>query len=76
MGLQMEYKVKYDPTADALYIKIKEDKIKDTTEIDTNIIVDYNEKGEIIGIEILNFSKTKINLNQLITKGIEATITT
>ena len=72
----MEYKVKYDPTADALYIKIKEDKIKDTAEIDTNIIVDYNEKGEIIGIEILNFSKTKINLNQLITKGIEATITT
>ena len=61
----MEYRIDYDPSADALYIKIREDKIADSLEITDKIIVDLNEKKEIIGIEILNFSQTKIDLNNV-----------
>ena len=70
----MEYRIDYDPSADALYIKIREDKIADSLEITDKIIVDLNEKKEIIGIEILNFSQTKIDLNKLVIKGIETVV--
>ncbi len=55
----MKFKVKYDRTADALYVRLKEDKIVDSDEPSPGIIVDYNENGEIVGIEILWFSKRK-----------------
>ena len=45
-------KVEYDPEADIMYIKIKEDKIKDTVDLGEDIWADLNEKGEIVGIEI------------------------
>ena len=46
-------KIRYDKDADAMYIKLKEDEIVNTKEIDRNTIIDLNKKGEIIGIEIL-----------------------
>jgi uncharacterized protein YuzE len=45
-------KVRYDPESDILYIQIKEDKVKETVDLDDDIFADLNEKGEIIGIEI------------------------
>ena len=45
-------KVEYDPEADIMYIKIKEDKIRDTVDLGEDIWADLNEKGEIVGIEI------------------------
>ncbi len=45
-------KVRFDPEANILYISIKDDKVKDMEDIDDDIWVEYNEKGEIIGIEI------------------------
>ncbi|MCS6769374.1 MAG: DUF2283 domain-containing protein [Candidatus Caldarchaeum sp.] len=70
----MEYHVEYDPAADALYIKVKQAQIKETVELADNIIVDIGPEGETIGIEILNYSKTKIDLKQIFTKGIEAAV--
>jgi uncharacterized protein YuzE len=46
-------KMKYDPDADALYIKVKNDKVNHTKEIDSNTVVDFNKEGEMIGLEIL-----------------------
>ena len=46
-------KITYDKDADAMYIKLKDDEIVNTKEIDRNTIIDLNKKGEIIGIEIL-----------------------
>ncbi len=66
--------VSYDPVADALYIKLREDKVANSIELCSNVIVDYNDRGEIVGIEILNFSKSRISLNELIIKGIEVTL--
>ena len=45
-------KVRFDPEANILYISIKEEKVKDMEDINDDIWVEYNEKGEIIGIEI------------------------
>jgi len=70
----LEYKISYDPEADALYIRVKEDEISNTIELRENIIIDLNPKGELIGIEILNFTKTSINLNEILTEGIEELI--
>ena len=65
----VEYRVEYDPAADALYIRVRDDKIVDSIEIRKDIIVDLNDKGDIVGVEIINFSKSKINLNNTNWKG-------
>ena len=56
----------YDKRTDAIYIKLKEDEIVESEEIEEGIIVDYNEKGEIVGIEVLGIKERKIDLNELI----------
>jgi len=47
---------KYDKIADALYVRIKKGKVFKTKEEDT-WLVDYDKSGNILGIEILNYSK-------------------
>lgn len=48
--------MKYDKSADALYIALKKGKILRTQE-HGGYLVDYNKNGEILGLEILNYSK-------------------
>jgi len=50
-------KVRYDPEADIFYILVKEGKVKDTEEIDEDLFVEYDENGNIIGIEIWQAGK-------------------
>jgi uncharacterized protein YuzE len=50
-------RITYDPNADALYIKLKEDKIDESDEIAKGIVVDYDIEQNPVGIEILNASK-------------------
>ena len=50
-------KVKYDKDVDILYIHLSDEKIKESDEDKPGIIFDYNEDGNIIGIEVLNASK-------------------
>lgn len=55
-------KFEYDKDVDAAYIyleyPIKEGGAKKTIELNENIIVDFDEKGKLLGVEILNASKT------------------
>ncbi len=46
-------KIRYDPDADAMYIKLKEENVDHTKEIDENTIIDFNKKNQVIGVEIL-----------------------
>lgn len=55
-----EYTIRYDSDADALYIRIREGKVLESDEVEDRIIVDYDEKGNVVGIEVLEFSKRKI----------------
>ena len=58
--------ISYDAEADTLYIKFGSGKPKDSVEIDDGIIIDVSEDGEILGIEIISFSKRGIDLNKII----------
>jgi uncharacterized protein YuzE len=48
--------IKIDTTADALYIRLKRGKISKTKDRGDHF-VDYDKKGNLLGFEILNFSK-------------------
>jgi len=56
----------YDHVADALYTKFSDGEVADSKEISEGIIIDYDQNGRVIGVEILNLSKRKIDLNRLI----------
>jgi uncharacterized protein YuzE len=58
--------IKYDKVADALSIRLSGGKVEDSEELKPGIILDYGKKGDLIGIEVLNFSHHNINLNELI----------
>ncbi|MBI5389990.1 DUF2283 domain-containing protein [Candidatus Woesearchaeota archaeon] len=45
--------ITYDPDADAMYIRFREDAVSRTQEADRNTILDFNKDEEVIGVEIL-----------------------
>ena len=50
-------RVTYDKKIDALYIGLKRGKAKKTIEKDDNFLIDIDAKGDVIGFEVLNYSK-------------------
>jgi len=50
-------KIVYSKDVDAIYIELLPDKAKESDAISDDVIVDYNDEGKIVGIEILNASK-------------------
>ena len=50
-------KIEYSKEADALYMKFNDKEITDTDEISEDMILDYDENGNVIAVEILNASK-------------------
>ena len=63
-------KTSYDPKYDVMYLKLTDGKVADTIEAEKNVLIDYRDQGEIIGIEIINASgQTKINpLHEIVIK--------
>jgi len=55
-------KIRYDPEADALYIRFRDTKVDHTTELDENTMVDYDKDNQVIGIEILFVKERNPNL--------------
>ncbi|RLI09921.1 DUF2283 domain-containing protein, partial [Candidatus Bathyarchaeota archaeon] len=45
--------VKYDRAADSLYIKLKEGKVVESDEVAPGVILDFDEEGEVVGMEIV-----------------------
>ena len=56
----------FDKVANVLYLRFSDEKVESTEEINEGIIIDYGKREHVIGIEILNFSDRKLNLNDLI----------
>jgi len=56
----------FDKVANALYLRFSRESIKSSEEIVEGIIIDYGLYDNLIGIEVLNFTKKKLNLNKLI----------
>jgi len=72
----IELRIKYDRIADAIYIRLKDEKVAESDEVAPGVIVDLNEKNEIVGIEVLWASKRKLDLMKLIVEGPEALVST
>jgi len=52
-------KIKYDNETDTIYMILLNDKIVESEEKSKDVIVDYNEKDEVVAVEILNVRKNE-----------------
>jgi uncharacterized protein YuzE len=50
-------RVRVDHAADAVYLNLTDRPIKDSAEVADGIVVDYDNEGRIVGVEILDASK-------------------
>ena len=53
-------KTTYDHEANALYVKFSEEKIDRTEELRPGLILDFDNRGYIVGIEMLD-AKTQLS---------------
>ncbi len=70
-------KISYDPNADALYIKLTDKKILESDDLGKGLIVDYDEEGEPVGIELLKASrlfggKKEVSIELALTEALKA----
>jgi uncharacterized protein YuzE len=50
-------KLEYDPAADAFYVRLNDQPIIESAQIKPGIVLDYDEAGNVVGIEVLSASK-------------------
>jgi len=62
-------KFNYYPDTDSLYIDLTEKSSIESIEISAGVVADYDENGNIVGIDIDNASK-KINMSKLETHSL------
>jgi uncharacterized protein YuzE len=58
-------KLNYHPDTDSLYIDLSEKASSESREISEGIILDYDDQGNLVGIDIDNASR-KMNLREVI----------
>ena len=58
-------KVAYNPEVDIMPITLTDAKVQESDESLSGIVMDYDRKGNLVGIEILNASKKVKNLNSI-----------
>lgn len=46
-------KLEYDRQADAIYITLRDSQVVTTQEVDDNVVIDVDQSGKIVGIELL-----------------------
>jgi uncharacterized protein YuzE len=46
-------RVHFDEKADAIYLRLDESKIVESEEVHPGIILDFNERDEVVGVELL-----------------------
>jgi uncharacterized protein YuzE len=50
-------RIQYDPDVDALYVRLSDSKIIESEEVQPGIVLDFDEAGQVVGVEVLNVSK-------------------
>ena len=58
-------KIEYDPKADAMYIRFKSGAIAESDEIRPGLVIDFDEEGKVLGIEMLDVSLRTDNPREL-----------
>jgi uncharacterized protein YuzE len=56
-----------DKEADALYLRLDDSKIIESDEVSPGVVLDFNERNQVVGVEILHLSKRtpKLDLHEL-----------
>lgn len=59
-------KLKLDEKADALCLRLDDSKTIESEEVSPGMVLDFNERAEVVGVEILRLSKRvpKLNLRE------------
>ncbi|MHC4443475.1 MAG: DUF2283 domain-containing protein [Planctomycetota bacterium] len=52
-----------DEKADALYLRLDDSKIVESQEASPGVILDFNDKDQVVGVEILRLSGRSPSLN-------------
>ena len=52
-----------DKAADALYLRLDDSKIIESEEVSPGIVLDFNERNQVVGIEMLNLSQRSPKLD-------------
>lgn len=68
-------KVNYYPETDSLYIDLSERPSAESREISDGVVLDYDDAGNLVGIDIDNASG-KVQLTTLIVSKLPATVQT
>jgi uncharacterized protein YuzE len=68
-------KVNYHPETDSLYIDLSEQPSVESREISEGVVLDYDESGNLVGIDIDNASQ-KVELQRFVVSRIPARIET
>jgi len=63
-------RIEYDREVDALYIRLREVKPKDTKDVLEGVTIDLDSQGRIVGIEILDAAE-RLGLESLLNVSIE-----
>ena len=68
-------KLKVDREADALYLTLRDGPAAETEEVAPGLIVDFDEKGQAVGIEMLHLSKraTGADIQRLLFESVPMT---
>jgi uncharacterized protein YuzE len=68
MKAEENMKVHCDEQADALYLRLDDSEIVDSEEVKPGIVIDFNAKEQVVGIEILRVKRRvpSANLKQLL----------
>ncbi len=68
-------KISYYPETDSMYIDLSAKKSAESKEVSPGIVLDYDNKGNLVGIDIDNASK-KLDLKELVLNKIPADLKT
>ncbi len=63
-------KIEYSKEADAIYVYFKEEFVAKSKEIEDGVVIDFDEKGQLIGIEVLDVSR-RFSLSDIVNVNIE-----
>jgi uncharacterized protein YuzE len=56
-----------DKAADALYLRLDDSKIIESEEVSPGVVLDFNDRNQVVGVEFLHLSKRapKLDLREL-----------
>lgn len=63
-------KIEYSKDADAIYVYFKQDFVARSKEIEDGVVIDFDEKGQFIGVEVLDVSQ-RFSLSDIVNVNIE-----